>query len=91
MFSRPTDAERERLRDDLLHRAELVRTMLNYIVPLGNSPQVDVISVTSSWLGLAAGEQHVYEDPYGAALLRFSRPLDEAGYAVSCAAPRRRT
>jgi hypothetical protein len=26
MFSRPTDAERERLHDDLLHRAELVRT-----------------------------------------------------------------
>jgi len=26
MFSRPTDAERERLPDDLLHRAELVRT-----------------------------------------------------------------
>jgi hypothetical protein len=26
MFSRPTDAERERLRDDLVHRAELVRT-----------------------------------------------------------------
>jgi hypothetical protein len=59
MFSRPTDAERERLRDDLLHRAELVRAMLNYIVPLRNSPQVDVISGTSPWLGLAAGEQHV--------------------------------
>jgi hypothetical protein len=26
MFNRPTDAERERRRDDLLHRAELVRT-----------------------------------------------------------------
>ena len=25
MFSRPTDAEQERRRDDLLHRAELVR------------------------------------------------------------------